>query len=205
MSPLKNLKKSIENFFYHYKFHTFFGICLALFIIAISYALIKGQIENAKERNRPPADVEILLFSQYELAQNDTQIQDNFATLIPEWNIATNIKHTPSGSGLDITTIATERPDIYIFDTHQFNKYVSNGSFYKFEEDFIEQVGSEKLLYSQLEDDTQSYPFGVDISKSTIFEGVELVDSSKVAVIRNESDNIDKALQLIKKVIDTTH
>lgn len=201
-------KKKVENYFYHYKYHTIIGIALLFFVISFGYTLVKGQIERVQEANRPPADVEILLFGNYHLIVEKPIVEDELTELFPGWDIRLNAEYAPpepkthediGAQQRSMVVIATERPDMYIFDEHQLKKFINDGTFHPYQDEFIEQFPENKL-HSGLSEEGELQVYGIDISDSPIFKDTELADASKIAVIRDGAHSVEKSLELIEKI-----
>ncbi|HLR63953.1 MAG TPA: hypothetical protein VK075_00780 [Pseudogracilibacillus sp.] len=207
---MEKWKKAIENYFYHYTIHTIIGILGLFFVISLSWTLIKGQIEKREEANRPPADIEILLYGDFKAQYEEDLLNENLAEIFPDWDIRLETEHVSSAltTPEDIAsqqkgmlTMATIAPDVYIFDPRQFEIYVESNEFSQLD-DVFETIDETYYVYYQTEDDTEEHVYGINITDSPIFELKEALAKDKYIVIRKDADNQEKIKIFIERIID---
>lgn len=205
-------KKAIENYFYHYTIHTIVGIIAVFFIVSISVTVFQGQKERIAEKNRPPADVEVLLYGDFKVDYEKSILEENFGELFPDWDVRLTTEYVPSSTNAledigaqqkGMLTMSVENPDVYIFDPHQFKIYVEGNTFVSFDESFTESIPDELLISYQTETDTTEQIYAVNITDSPIFELKEVLQSERWIVIRTGSENEENAYKFIQGIVET--
>lgn len=203
-------KKKVENFFYHYTIHTVVGVLLTIFVISFGYSIIKGQIENYKDRHKIGIDLEILFFGNYSYEVDFTSLEDKFAVVFPDTDIKLTYEYAPFDSmspedagfhQRNVITLATSTPDIYIFDHYQFNKQIKDGVFPRFDESFIEDVDDDLLMYFKQEDDDDRYVYGIDLTDSELFADTAFEDIEKVVMLREDAHHLERAYEFIEEAL----
>jgi hypothetical protein len=99
--------------------------------------------------------------------------------------------------------LATERPDIYIVDDRNFVRLARQGAFLpltSLAEEWKTLVSEDKLVYASVEGETQPQLFGLDITSSRMFEGLQITNEPKIMVIRGDAQNQEKALDLMRQL-----
>src|SRR5699024_6311938 len=170
--PAKDpLKKRVEEFFYHYKTHLILGIIGVIIIGSLGYSLINGQIEKAKEANKPPANLNIMLFGDYP-DEELTQLEQNILNQFPTWdNVDVQLVYSPIeiNSEFDIGSLqksrlelATSEPDLYIFDLYHLDLIMEEGVFYALDEFENEPSPEDRWHLYKLTDDAEEHIYGID-------------------------------------------
>lgn len=207
--PKLSFGEKVGEFFFHYKTHLIIGLVVIAIVGSLGYSLINGQIERRKEANRPPADLEVILFGDY-MEEDLSPLEDNMRDLFPEWErIDLQLLYVPTdvNSEMDMgvaqknqVTIATEKPDMYIFDRNHFNNFVEDGAFVQL--DALESaVPEDKELLLKQEVDGQAHMYGLDVSDANLFSGMAIEKDEKIAVIRGNAQQEDNALELLEAVL----
>lgn len=207
--PKLSFGEKVGDFFFHYKTHLLAGIIIAAIVGSLGYTLIHGQIEKRKEANRPPADLEVMLLGDY-MEEDLSPLENNIQHLFPEWErIDLQLLYVPTdfNSELDMATaqknqvtLATEKPDVYIFDQHHFDNFVKDGAFVQLDELARESTHKEDRFLKQKIDE-QEHIYGVDITDSPQFSGMAIESDKKIAVIRTEAHQEDNALEWLEAVL----
>src|SRR5699024_2407784 len=139
-------------YFYHYTIHTIIGIVALFLVISISMTIFQGQKEKAAERNRPPADVENLLYGDFKVAEEKDLLDKNLNSIFTDCDIHVEAEYVQStNTSADeiaaqqkgVLTMATVKPDLYIFDQHQFDIYVESDAFLQFTPTFTATIPEE--------------------------------------------------------------
>lgn len=203
-----SFQKKLDNFFYHYKYHVIFGFILLIFIGSILYTTTNNQIENQQEKNLPRADIEILLFGDYKVGIEKEILEKKLHNTFHEWKtIDLQIEYAPfdttsyedlGAMQRSMAVLHTEKPDVYIFDRHQFDKYIEDGTFVQLDEYFDDE---KNFLKYQKQGDDHPYVYGIDISNSQLFNDIEIIDKDKIAVISNKTEELDNALHFIEQAL----
>lgn len=203
-------KKAIENYFYHYTVHTIIGILLAFFVISISWTIIKGQIEKREEANRPPADIEVLLYGDFKAHYEEDLLEKNLQEAFPDWDINLETEHVSSQltTAEDIAsqqkgmlTMATVAPDVYIFDPNQFKIYVESDAFVKLDDKF-DSIDESLHVYHQTEKDDKEHLYAINITDSPIFELREAIPKDKYIVVQEHAEDNEKVYTFIETIVN---
>ena len=208
--PKDPLGKRIGEFFYHYKNHLIFGFIGALIIGSLGYSFINGQIEKAREANKPPANLNIMFFGDYpeeELTPLQDRILDKFTT----WDdVGLQLVYSPIeiNSEFDIGSLqksrvelATSEPDLYIFDKHHFDLFMEDGAFYALDDFDDEQHTEDRWYLNQLMDDEENHIYGLDISDLDLFADLAIEPFEKIAVMRLDAKNEENALEFLHTIL----
>ncbi|MYL40691.1 hypothetical protein [Virgibacillus salexigens] len=205
-------RKRIENFSYHYKYHTIAAICLLLLVSSLGYTLIEGQIAKSNDANKAPADLDIMLFGNYQ-EEDFSSIEQRVQKSFPNWErihirlvyVPNQVNATEDMANFQQGQIAIKenKPDIYIFDLGYFKRFVEDGPFLSLEQ--LALPSSVTLLFHQKESDTKEHPYGLDLSDHPLFSGLAIASASKIAVIREDGDNRSHAEALFKELYKETY
>ena len=178
--PMTWLQKTVD-FIYFYRLQLIIGLIGVALVGSLAFTFIKSQQEKNYEKANP-ADI----FIDEDLDPLEARIKD----LYPEWDkIKLHLEFSPDGlgSGMEIGAaqksqvfLATEKPDLYIFDQHHFD--IFNDDTLYAELDGLE--GKQNLLLNG-----QDKVIGLDLTDHDIFTGMDIASEKKFAV------TLDKALQ----------
>lgn len=210
----KTFKKKVENFFFHYKAHVIFGTLALIIFVSFAYTLIDGQIEKKRLANLPPPQLEVMMFGEYS-DEDLSVVEERTLELLPDWdNVTFEIVYAPgeTSSEFDIGALqksvvimATERPDMYIFDVNNYQKFIDDGPFLALNELNGElpndNISESQLKYFQQETDDLETLYGIDLIDHELFQGLAMEDKNKIAFIREGSDNEEYAIEFLSKVI----
>ncbi|SDZ57995.1 hypothetical protein SAMN05421736_1193 [Evansella caseinilytica] len=207
-------REKIEHFFYYYKFHLLGAILLLVIVGAIVNGIIDNRREQAHLAALPPADIDIMLFGEY-YTEDIGPLKEALGEVFPDWErIEVELVYAPTEarSEMDMAalqknqiTLATERPDIYIFDRHHFDIMVQQSPFLPLEEldnEIADKVDDDRLLAFQTEEDDTEHIYGIDITDSAIFTDWEFIGNEKIAAIRFDSENQSNALQFMMQSVE---
>ncbi|WP_416151725.1 hypothetical protein ACM26V_12430 [Salipaludibacillus sp. HK11] len=209
----ERIREKIDHFVEHYKYHTLGILFLAFVFGSIIFHFIDHRIEQTREPDIVPPDLEILLFGDY-YAEDITVLEDSLKKTFPEWEkIEVNLEYSPTEttSEMDIAsvqkrplTLMIEEPDIYITDQIHFDLLLDLSAHLPIDilDDFEEQIDAHSLKFNQLEGEETEELYGINLIKSKIFNEVEIVGGEKIVSIRADTDNYENALTFIKKAIE---
>ncbi len=208
--PKDPLKTRVGEFFYHYKNHLIFGIIGALIIGSFAYSFINGQIEKAREANKPPANLNIMLFGDYP-DEEMTALENNILERFTNWDdVNIQLVYSPIevNSEFDIGSIqksrielATSEPDLYIFDLYHLDLFMEEGVFFSLDEFKNEQHTEERWHLYQLMDDKEKHIYGLDLTDLDVFSGSAIESFEKIAVMRIDAENEDNALEFLHTIL----
>jgi hypothetical protein len=208
--------EKFEYFWEYYKLHTLGAIILLVIIGSIVQGVVQNQREKAIEAALGPVDVNISMFGAYRIiSESDepdfTSMQQQIIALLPEWNrVKVNLVYSPQEAKdeFDIAmqqksmiALATEKPDVYITDRWNFDRLAYQGLFLPLTDDeaaLRDAVGESNLVYARTEENTQPVLYGIDITKSRIFEDMVINDQPKIIAVRINAENRDKSIALLR-------
>jgi len=204
--PKSSFQERLEHFYHYYKFHLIFGV-LAVLLIG---SLVQGQIEKKLESNKPPADIEIMFFGNYQ-EEDLAPLENRIQSIFPKWErIKLELVYAPIeiNEELDIGEMQTSRvklvtakPDIYIFDLHHFNTFIVDGLFLPLAQ-FENQLQTEDkwVLYQQADDD-RMHIYGIKLTDHELFTGLAIASDEKIAIVRKNALNKENALDFLSKLL----
>ncbi len=224
IDPLQKIKsvnrQKFEHFWEYYKLHTFgviFGIMILGFIIQ---GIVQSQQAKAYEASLPPVDVSISLFGAYwmdEMDQSFLPMEQALMDVMDSWQrVKINLVYAPleAKDSFDMAyqqksliALATERPDVYISDDGNFSRLAMQGLFYplsEIEAEIRAVVSEDRLFYSQTEEFPERTLYGIDISDSSIFQGLAISKQPKIIGIRINAAHLDQSLLLIQQLLKET-
>ena len=206
----ETFRSRVSHFFYHYKAHLIFGIIGAFIIGSLLYSIIGSQMEKRAEAKRPPAEVEMMLFGNYH--QDDlSPLTDRIQALFPDWDrIEVDLEYTPAGSddpnsemGMAAVqksqvTLATARPDVFIFDLHHYNAFQDSDLYLKLDQFKDNPKVKDRLMLHQGEDDDQEHVYGIDLTDHELFADMPIAEEDKIFIIRTDAAQPENALKLLE-------
>ncbi|MFC4307050.1 hypothetical protein [Cohnella boryungensis] len=200
----------LGHFFYYYKFHVIIGIIVLL----IAGYMVKEGIDKRREAaNTPPANLSVSLFGNFYFADVDL-LEQNMLKQIPEWQrIATTLVFNPPEiksqqdmalQQKSVLMLMTEKDELYVMDAKNFESLASQGAFVKLEE-FAAKTGlqlpQDKLLFARTEEDPADAAYGIDITGSLVFRGIETSGERLIVSIRASEDKWADSRLLLDKLI----
>ncbi len=203
------LRDKADHFFYYYKFHLLIGVIAIAVIISIAHTVV----EKVKEANRPPAQVNVMLYGESQGVDTD-QLEKNILSSMPEWqrvDVTETFVPVESGGPYDmaivqksVVILATDKSEIYIIDQNQFDRLSAQQFFHPLDE--LESLldpnsDSNQPLYAQTEKDSTKHLYGIRIADNEIFKDTGITPNQRIVTIRNGTKNVDNALKLIQKLI----
>lgn len=208
--PKDPFRKRVGEFFYHYKNHVIFGIIGAIILGTFGYSIINGQIEKAREANKPPANLNIMVFGDYP-DEELTVLEDRILERFTSWDdVDIKLVYSPieTNSEFDIGAIqksrielATSQPDLYIFDLHHLDLFMEEGVFFSLDEFRNEPHTEDRWHQYKLKDDEEMHIYGLDISDLDLFTGSAIESFEKVAVMRLDAKNEDNTLEFLHTIL----
>ncbi|WP_123039273.1 hypothetical protein [Cohnella candidum] len=213
-SPLEKQSKT-SYFFYYYKFH----LLAVIIVILVAIFSIKGYVDRKNEEaNKPPLDLEVTVFgSFYSTDDSANLLSQNLLRLEPEWKrIDVGVSYIPKEmqSQQDMAmqqkgmlTIMTEKMDLLILDEKNFEQLAKQKAFVPLDslplwKDL--KSNTDRIRSALAEQDTTAHPYGIDITDSAVFSGsqIDAPGERKILAMRAELPHKDKALDLMRKIIE---
>lgn len=106
-----------------------------------------------------------------------------------------------------VLMLMTEMTELYITDQKNFESLAFQGAFVNLD-DFMAKTGmsipQDKIRKAASEDDPAEQPYGIDISGSPIFSGIELNGERPIIAIRAKEDKWADSRLLLEKIIRST-
>lgn len=210
--PEESFKNKLNNFFYHYKLHLIGGIILTIIGGFLIYSIIDAQIENYRESKLPPPEIEMMLFGDFFEQTDLTPMEEKIYNMFPDWErVKIELVYSPidfeteydiAAKQKSMALLAIEKPDMYIFDMHSFEMFIEDAVFAQLDAFESKEGTEDKWLLYQLEDDDKEHIYGIDLTDSDLFSGLEIEQDKKIAVILENSENFDNAMELLLKVVN---
>lgn len=204
--------EKVKHFLYHHKVHLIIGGFIGIVTIGLLYSFITGQIERRYEAKNPP-HFEMMFFGAYHEAADLEVIEERIRETFPEWErIKVQLTYAPSGLETEydfaalqksMALIITEKPDLYVLDQDEFDKFVVQGMFLPLTSLEEKPDTEETWVTFQTEEDDAPQIYGVDISKHPFFDDVELSLDEYILAIRANARNKDRALVFLERMVDT--
>lgn len=210
--PKVPFKEKVSDFLYHYRLHLIGGSIVLIILGTLGYSIITAQIERIRDTKLDPPALEIMFYGDYYFDADLEPIENRILEMFPDWNrIKTELVYAPveMNTEMDIAALqrsavmlATERPDIYIFDEHHLEQIIEDAPLYPLD-DFGDMTELEdKLVMNQQENDDSERVYGVDLTNSKLFSDTDIAIDTKIAVIREDSENIDNAIDFLLKAVE---
>lgn len=193
----------ISNFLYYYKFHIIIGIIIVAVLISIISSFL----------GREPVDLSIAFIGDFYYTETDT-LKKNIKENMPELRgitidgavISDKLKSQQEYAMQmkAVALFAAGEVDVFILDENIFNKYAYQGAFASLDHvsSNIEIDGDEKYIL-KVEGQDKKALYGIDVSKSKLFEGWSLAGSGKrIVAIGNKAKNYKNAVKFIKMLVN---
>lgn len=210
--------QKMDHFWRYYKFHTLGAVVAVALIIYGIISFVNYREEQAYLASLPPVDLEVSFMGNYYLndtAEKEEPLEKALLAAFPEWKrFKTMLTPVPEDEANQyaymqkaVLMLATENPDIYVMDKNIF-QWVGVQGVLKPLDDAAE--GELKPLLKdglarklKTEEDTSERIYGIDLSTSELVTDLPLYKQDMIVGIRANAKNPDKALQFIKKYLET--
>ncbi|GAF20482.1 MULTISPECIES: hypothetical protein [Shouchella] len=209
------MKDKASHFFYYYKIHTVAAVILVGVLIMVGSTIYSNYQERQELAALPDANVEIMFYGSFLHPGLDEEaeevVEETILALMPDWSRvdATLTYHsTDTENLLDVgaqqrstVLLATERPDLYIFDEASFQTFVGSGMFEPLDEindQVNEEVFASSHVYGVEEGESEEQLVGLKLDHHSLFDTIDINDDvTQIAAIRKDAVNKENALQLI--------
>lgn len=204
----KSFKHRFQHFLHYYKLHIVGIIILIVFVGSIIQTLVSNHQEKKELASLPPEDLGIMLYGDFfPLGSEVTPVSTNVLAAFPSWKRVTtqsNYAPTEISDTMDagnqqksVLTLMSDQSDVYIMGEANFEQLMKLEVFQPLGPTLKGKVQEESLIYGKSPADESEQIYGVVINDNTIFEGLEVKDTKKIAAIRADADNKDNALNLL--------
>jgi hypothetical protein len=201
------------HFFYYYKFHVIIGIVI---VLLAGYMIKEGIDKRREAANTPPANLSLSVFGNYYFVDTEV-LEQNMLKLIPDWKrIETKLVYVPTEiksqqdmamQQKSVLMLMTEMTELYITDEKNFESLAYQGAFVRLD-DFLAKTGmsvpEDKIREASSEEDPAKHPYGIDISGSSLFNGIEIGAERPIIAIRAKEDKWADTRVLLEKFVQTT-
>ncbi len=192
----KDKFQKIDHFLSYYKFHVISSIAALVLIIMLFNSYLDNRAEKIRISLLPPPDLTILFFGYYD--QGYEGIEEKLLPLFPDWErIDVMVTYSPTEiqSEYDMAMIqrstlvlATEKPDIYIVDSDNLQRFLNQGMFTQLDARHLPtnrllSLPDSQLVMDRAEDDLQSHVYGVDINNGKLPELLPGLGRQMIATI----------------------
>ncbi len=204
----RSFSHQFQHFLHYYKLHIVGVIILLIFVGSIIQTLVSNHQEKKELASLPPEDLGIMLYGDFfPLGSEVTPVSTNVLAAFPSWKRVTtqsNYAPTEISDTMDagnqqksVLTLMSDQSDVYIMGEANFEQLMKLEVFQPLGTTLKGKVQGENLIYGKSPADESEQIYGVVINDNTIFEGLEVKDTKKIAAIRADADNKDNALNLL--------
>ncbi len=211
-------KKKVDNFFHYYKFHIIIGF-VALILVGLLAKSIIFRVEpdirlgfigeiNASEIDILGSKIKEQIPEIKEISFDSA----NFTNRYADPNEYANVSKI-------IVLLSASDTNVYLINKFAYDSYANNGVFMPLEniaKDFQIDVTKSNYLKTRVveewEDpkldqkerkvikyrDAEPVLYGIDVSDSKFFEGINVIGPEKILVIRDGTEDLDLILKLVK-------
>ncbi|QNU67597.1 hypothetical protein EHE19_003715 [Ruminiclostridium herbifermentans] len=211
-------KKKVDNFFHYYKFHIIIGL-VAIVLVALTVKSIVFRVEP---------DIRLGFIGEINTSEFDilgTKIKEqipeikeisfdsaNYTNRYADPNEYANVSKI-------MVLLSASDTNVYLINKFAYDSYANNGVFMPLEniaKDFHIDISKSNYLKTRVveewEDpkldqkerkvikyrDAEPVLYGIDVSDSKFFEGMNIVGPEKILVIRTGTEDLDLILKLVK-------
>ncbi|MNJ46101.1 hypothetical protein D3C77_412240 [compost metagenome] len=210
-----------DDFFRINKTKIFLSIIGVVVIIAGLFAFMNHREEQKRLAALPPIDLSILYVGNFMVDEQNGGIESLEKALLSQFpdfkRLQLDITYLPPTneagvSGADMAyqqkamaILATERPDIYVMDDATFEWIGKSGIFKNLDEETQDNwkswVSEATALKVINEDEQKEHVYGIDVSENALFNQLPLYKEKAILTIRDDSENMDKALKFVEHFI----
>ncbi|KKI93476.1 hypothetical protein WQ54_04395 [Bacillus sp. SA1-12] len=204
-------REKSDHFLHYYKLHIIGVILLIALCVYVTQSVVSHFQEQKRLASLPPENVSILLHGDYFEPNSDTMaVSENVLADIPSWKrVTVNLNYSPTeiNDSMDVgmqqksvVTLTSDKSDVYVMDPDNFELLMTNEMFLPLDElepSLKENVEADKLVYATSPEDNAEHLYGIVVSDTRFFEGVQVNDEKKIAAIRADSKNKENALKLL--------
>lgn len=215
--------EKINDFFRIHKSGVIIGAIICIILIAGLTTYMNHREEQQRLASLPPIDLSIMFLGNFisvpEL-ESDEALADAMVEFFPEWNRFDNIvsflpptQENMSGGDIAykqkaLALLSTEEPDIYILDESTFEWIGYGGILQNLDSEFESELhtlitNDNDIKKIQSEEDTESHVYGIDVSDTKLASLMPVNKQDMILAVRVGSKNTDKAIQFIKKFLES--
>ncbi len=199
-----------SHFWEYYRVHTIVSI---LAIVAIVYTA--GEIVKNREEARlaEKAAVKAMFLGEFRFPNADP-MRDWLLQQFPQWEHAIVMVQQSPIEPRDpyeiamlqkaMVSLAAERPDLYILDPLNYEKYVKQGGFMPLDE-YVQKwnldAGVQSAYRTVAQEGTAPRQYGLEVTASPAFTGLQTQGQKLVIAVGMQSKNMENALLAVEKIV----
>lgn len=198
-------EKKVNNFFYYYKNKLIIGVLILITL----FSMIRGCVTRVV----PDLYISLvgnLYISDTEIEKMTQKIKSAFPD-IKEINVDNMFISNGNPTEQDIAiqqkamlVLTVGETDIIIMDTANYERYSSQGAFLsldEYKESWKIDTEKNKDNIIKLADLDEKHLYGIDILDSPFFEDIELLGKQRIAAIKFNAKNKEKAVKVLEYLI----
>lgn len=213
-----------NDFFRIHKTKIIIGI-ISVIVVVFGITTIMNNLEEKRRiAALPPLDLSVMFLGTFmsdDSKGGDSALEDAFTATMPDWQrTEVELVYLPSQEGDVIGSqdiafqqkamalLSTERPDVYIVDESALDWLINSGLFMNLDEDASGELKpllhEDSIVTGRSEEDTEDHIYGIRVKDSELAKQLPLYLPDMIVTIRFDSENKDKAVELIKRYLETT-
>lgn len=213
-----------NDFFRIHKTKIMIGIISLIVVIIGITAIVNNLEEKRRIAALPPLDLSVMFIGSFmtdDSQGGDGALEEAFSATMPDWQrTEAQLVYLPSMEGDVIGThdiafqqkamalLSTERPDVYIVDEASLQWLMTSGLFMNLDEEAEGELKpflkADSVVTARSEEDTEDHIYGIRVKDSELVKQLALYPQDMIITIRVDSENKDKAIELIKRYLDAT-
>ncbi|MBU5672036.1 molecular chaperone DnaJ [Paenibacillus brevis] len=213
-----------NDFFRIHKTKIIIGIISVIVVVFGITAIMNNLEEKRRIAALPPLDLSVMFLGTFmsdDSKGGDSALEDAFTATMPDWQrTEVELVYLPSQEGDVIGSqdiafqqkamalLSTERPDVYIVDESALDWLINSGLFMNLDEDASGELKpllhEDSIVTGRSEEDTEDHIYGIRVKDSELAKQLPLYLPDMIVTIRFDSENKDKAVELIKRYLETT-
>lgn len=203
-------------------------IIIGIISVLVVIIGITGIMNHLEEKRRiaalPPLDLSAMFLGTFmadDSKGGESALEDAFTATMPNWQrTEAELVYLPSQDAemagtADIAyqqkamaLLSTERPDVYIVDENALKWLMNSGLFLSLDEaangELKPLLKEDSIIMGRSEEDTEDHIYGIRVKDSELAKQLPLYMPDMIVTIRIDSENTDKAIELIKRYLETT-
>lgn len=213
-----------NDFFRIHKTKIIIGIISVIVVIVGITAIMNNLEEKRRIAALPPLDLSVMFLGTFmadDSKGGDSALEDAFTATMPDWQrTEVELVYLPSQEADVIGSqdiafqqkamalLSTERPDVYIVDENALDWLMNSGLFMNLDEDANGELKpllkEDSIVMGRSEEDTEDHIYGIRVKDSELAKQLPLYLPDMIVTVRIDSENKDKAVELIKRYLETT-
>lgn len=198
---------------------------ISLIVVIVGTISLVNHFEEKKRLAAlPPSELNVMFLGNFmaiEEQGGEAALEQAFTSTMPDWQrTEVTVVYLPSPEGDTIGSqeiafqqkamamVATERPDVYIVDNNSMDWLMNSGIFLNLDEpangELKPLLGEDAIVTGRAEEDTEDHVYGIRVKNSELLQQLPLYLNDMIITLRADTENKDKALDLIKRYLETS-